>query len=521
LPFEEARKYVQTLGIKNVKEWNVYSKSDKKLKDIPSNPQLNYQNEGWISFGDWFGTGVIAASKKVFREFINAKEFVNALNLKSKSEWSKYCESGNKPINIPVNPSRTYKNKGWEGFGDWLGTGTTAYQEIKYRKFSEARKFTHLLNLKSIKEWGNYCKSKNLPLDIPSNPQNTYKADGWLGYGDWLGTGTISTRDKIYLTYSEAQEIVKTLNIKSQKDWSAYCASENKLVNIPSSPQKTYKNKGWTSMGDWLGTGAIATFNRKYKNFEEAKAFAQGLGLSSSTQWREFVNSGEIPEDIPSSPQKVYKNNGWINMGDWVGTNNIATRLRVYMPFYEARDYVRKLQLKGNLEWREYSKSIEKSIDIPTAPDKIYKNSGWVNWGNWLGTEYVNHKDRAYLNFEEARAFIRNLKLKNQKEWKDYCKSNMRPDNIPSNPNRKYKKEGWESIGDWIGNGVIAASKITFRDFENAKHFVSKLDIKNVKDWTTYSKSEKKPKDIPSNPQKTYLNKGWKGWANFLGKEED
>ena len=65
------------------------TKSDKKPEDIPTNPQLNYKNEGWISFGDWLGSGVIAASKIKFRDFISARKYVHSLKLKSKNDWSK------------------------------------------------------------------------------------------------------------------------------------------------------------------------------------------------------------------------------------------------------------------------------------------------------------------------------------------------------------------------------------------------------------------------------------------------
>jgi hypothetical protein len=42
--------------------------------------------------------------------------------------------------------------------------------------------------------------------------------------------------------------------------------------------------------------------------------------------------------------------------------------------------------------------------------------------------------------------------------------------------------------------------------------------LNSVKEWTEYSKSGERPIDIPSNPQNTYKNKGWQGWADFLGK---
>ena len=53
-------------------------------------------------------------------------------------------------------------------------------------------------------------------------------------------------------------------NIKSQSDWFDY-KKKNKLpLNIPSSPNKTYENKGWKNWGDFFGTKFIATRDRKY-----------------------------------------------------------------------------------------------------------------------------------------------------------------------------------------------------------------------------------------------------------------
>jgi hypothetical protein len=60
-----------------------------------------------------------------------------------------------------------------------------------------------------------------------------------------------------------------------------------------------------------------------------------------------------------------------------------------------------------------------------------------------LGTEWCP--------FEEAREFVRELNLKGQKEWNEYCKSGNKPDNIPANPNRTYKNKGYVNSGDWLG----------------------------------------------------------------------
>jgi hypothetical protein len=57
------------------------------------------------------------------RPFKSAREFVCALGLQSVSEWRRYCLSGHKPHDIPSSPYIVYKDDGWAGFGNWLGTG--------------------------------------------------------------------------------------------------------------------------------------------------------------------------------------------------------------------------------------------------------------------------------------------------------------------------------------------------------------------------------------------------------------
>ena len=48
------------------------------------------------------------------------------------------------------------------------------------------------------------------------------------------------------------KNIVKELNLKNQKEWLIYCKTK-KPENIPSNPHRTYKNKGWTNLTDFLG----------------------------------------------------------------------------------------------------------------------------------------------------------------------------------------------------------------------------------------------------------------------------
>ena len=138
-------------------------------------------------------------AKLSWRPFEEAREFVHGLKLKSVDDWRKYCkglfsDKDKLPSDIPTNPYDIYKNQGWENWGDWLGTGIVATRLREYRPFEEAREYVRGLGLKSADEWFRYSKGELpekgiLPNDIPANPNQAYKAQGWESFGDWLGTG--------------------------------------------------------------------------------------------------------------------------------------------------------------------------------------------------------------------------------------------------------------------------------------------------------------------------------------------
>jgi len=107
---------------------------------------------------------------KKFRDFESAREFVRSLGFTRKKQWNEYCQSGNKPADIPNHPASTYNKKGWINMGTWLGIGN-----VEWRNFKEAREFVQKLGLKNHMEWRDYCKSGNKPDNIPSSPWQVYK----------------------------------------------------------------------------------------------------------------------------------------------------------------------------------------------------------------------------------------------------------------------------------------------------------------------------------------------------------
>ena len=262
-------------------------------------------------------------AKLSWMPFEEACKHVHSVNLRNRLEWFKYCESGNKPGDIPSNPSVTYKQE-WKGWGHWLGTGTIAPFKRVYLPYREARAFVHKLNLKSQREWRIFSKGIHKPENIPANPSQTYKKE-WKGFGDWLGTGTIAPQNKKFLSFNKARKIVHKLNIRSQSEWKLYCKSGKKPNNIPSNPNLCF-DKVWKGWGDWLGTGRIALRDRKFLKFEKARKIVRNLNIKSKIEWQVYSKSGKRPDNIPGHPWKIYKNQ-WRSMADWLGIKQIANRL--------------------------------------------------------------------------------------------------------------------------------------------------------------------------------------------------
>jgi len=117
-----------------------------------------------------------------------------------------------------------------------------------------------------------------------------------------------------------------------------------------------------------------------FRSFHEARSFARSLQLKNFKEWLEYSTSTKKPKDIPTNPSRHYKQN-WKDLGDWLGTDNIAPKKRKFRSFKKAREYAKSLNLNNFSEWVEYYKSKKIPNDVPTTPNRTYKNKGWIGWG--------------------------------------------------------------------------------------------------------------------------------------------
>lgn len=142
-----------------------------------------------------------------------------------------------------------------------------------------------------------------------------------------------------------------------------------------------------------------------------------------------------------------------------------------FLPYEEAKAFVHTLKLKGWKEWKAYYKEGKRPRNIPSNPHIIYKNAGWKNLYDWLGTAPVE-----ILSYEEAKAFVHTLKLKNIKEWWAYSKSGKRPPNIPGNPYDFYRNKGWINWYDYTGDSLERSIK---KPKSKSKHLKKLTTLRN------------------------------------------
>jgi superfamily II DNA or RNA helicase len=389
--------------------------------------------------------------------------------------------------------------------------------QLSWMPFEDAKKEIQRVGIKTIYEWQRACKTGYIPSDIPKRPDSYYKDKGWINWGDWFGTGR---GKKDFCNYENAKQQIEHLGIKTLSEWFVFYEEGKISKDIPKYPNKTFENDGWTSWGDFLGTGRIADHLKEYLPFEIARSYVQKQKLQNAKEWKSFCSSADFPSNIPKTPRNTYKKSGWKGMHDWLGTNEKSRfyKDREILSFEEARDFARSQKLLNWIEWRLFAKSENIPDNVPKNPEKIFKNSGWINWGDWLGTSKISSHKRTFLSFEEAKVEVKKLNLKSIADWREFVSKNPKPNILPKNPEKVYKNSGWKSWGDFLGNGNVAHKDKEFLEFEEMRTFVLNLGLKNELEWRAWKRVNELPSNIPGNPDRIYKDKGWKGWAYFFGR---
>jgi len=318
-----------------------------------------------------------------YRSFEEAKKFSIRLKLKKASEWGDFAKTNKRPKDIPGNPQRTYKNKGWASWSDFLDTENIAYKYKTWWSYEKAKKYLHKLKLKNEGEFYSLYKKGKIPSQIPVHFRRFYKINN---SGEFLGTGNIQNQTKVFLSYEKAKNFAKKKKIKNFKEWKKLLKM-GLYPKLPYNLDSAYKGKGWKTPGDFFGYNQKLS-NISRKSFKEAKKFAQSLKLNSAAEWFKYVKNNLLPIGMSKSPANAYKKRGWNGYIDFLGYDKASTRNRKYFSFLKSRKFARSKNFKTIKEWHQYKRNNKKTYNLPFKPDIVYKNKGWKSWKDFLGKSY-------------------------------------------------------------------------------------------------------------------------------------
>ena len=129
LQFNEVKLWVKSnTKINSKSKWYEYIKTNDLPIFIPNNPREVFLNKGWVSWGDFLGTGRLWDNNVNYLNYNDAKKIIKNLNIKTGLKYKEFSKNNLIPDNIPNRPERYYKKRGWVSWGDFLGTGRIANQ---------------------------------------------------------------------------------------------------------------------------------------------------------------------------------------------------------------------------------------------------------------------------------------------------------------------------------------------------------------------------------------------------------
>jgi len=478
-----------------------------------------------------------------WRDFGEAREYVRAIGLLDQAEWCSYARGdlarrfGRRPADIPSCPARGYRELGWNGMRDWLGPAPLAPAEPGYLDFRRARTFARSLGFTAPGQWHDWRRgevpgARLRPRNVPEDPARMYPR-AWRGWADWLGAPEgVPRRSSRFRLFADARAFVRALGLANVREWRAFCA-ENRPPDIPANPDNAYRHHGWTGYGDWLGTGAGSLRQMPYMPFEDARAFARRLGLSSGDEFRVWTRGDRsdlppVPRGFRTNPHRAYRDLGWTTWGDFLGTGNVHKK--DFPPFERVREIARSVGLSSHLQWwafcrGEMATPPPAGTDLPRSPDVAYRGRGWTSWGDFLGTGNAT-PGREFRSFAAAREFARSLRLNSVEEWREYVRGEFAglpplPDDVPAGVESYYSDAGWGGWPDFLGNPGRRHARRR-RPFAEARELARSVGLKRATDWTDWLHDQRPdlpapPDDLPRAPALTYHDEGWQGWGDFLG----
>lgn len=174
MTYEQAKRAVRKLGIRNSNE---YSELRKKRKKLPCYPESTYRKEwgGWEVF-----LGINSkVNNKVFVSYDKAEKIVRAHGIVNSRQFLGLSAIMRR-MRIPTHPDCYYGQ--WEGWKKFLGSPPTRKTVGRFASYAKAKEVVLSLGIKSEIEFNKHL-SVLRQNRVPFNPSVFYKQwDGWPAF---------------------------------------------------------------------------------------------------------------------------------------------------------------------------------------------------------------------------------------------------------------------------------------------------------------------------------------------------
>jgi hypothetical protein len=296
---------------------------------------------------------------------------------------------------------------------------------MKYFSYQESKEYLKSFQIESSYKFYRLVKSGSFDPRINKRPFdyfNTKNRKDWISWEDFLSFSKSEVLENKYLKFDDAKKIVHELRLKSQNDWNEWCKSQDmKMLKIPTNPNVVYKNSGWLSYSDWLGT--VSYLNKKninYLTYTDCKKFIKKNfpNIVNRNSWSN-LDKKKLPLYIPKRPDYFYKKtNEWINWENFLDSKiSPRSKSKLFLNFIDARKYVQSLEFKDQYEY--YSFINQNNIEfLPKRPDYVYKKD-WTGYLDFLGCE--NNKQSIGERLVRTYLEKNNIKFISEKKFES-CK---------------------------------------------------------------------------------------------------
>jgi len=158
-----------------------------------------------------------------------------------------------------------------------------------YTNFEIAREQVRNLKIKTVKEYYEMFKNKQIPAGIPRNPNRDYSE--FKGWPDFLGNNNIAAKDKIFYTYEECQSYLLNQGVDSKEKFEKW--RKTKINDfVPSRPDVVYKKK-WKSWGEFFKTGRVSDLEKhnSFLSYNDAKEFLKKFSFNNENEFYEWAKT--------------------------------------------------------------------------------------------------------------------------------------------------------------------------------------------------------------------------------------